>query len=311
MLEIYRESARQNPLLAVALGFTFFFIFQLTLIPIYVEIVGAGFGLDSSQITDWIQGKNLEGPLSATVVRWINAGNNLFSWGLPAVLVAWFLGNGSRELGVRQGVKISHLGLAPLIILASFPLAQALQLDSESFRLPEALAELESSLQEIEAQVLEMLLHLLGDVRPGALLINLLVFAVIPAVCEELFFRGLIQRQLGKIWKPWVAIFITATLFSLIHFQFYGFFARLFLGMVLGYLYYRSGSLWPSILGHFCFNAANVVLVYGVKKYQWFDGAMLETAPPIAWETVAFGGLAWLGLSYLYGYIAPKTGFAH
>jgi hypothetical protein len=62
--------------------------------------------------------------------------------------------------------------------------------------------------------------------------------------------------------NPHVAIILSAAIFSFIHFQFYGFLPRMFLGILLGYMFYITGSLWTSILMHFLNNGAAVVLYY-------------------------------------------------
>ena len=97
----------------------------------------------------------------------------------------------------------------------------------------------------------------------GGLLLNLLVIALIPAVGEELTFRGVLQQGLVRRMKsPHLAIILSAAIFSFIHFQFYGFLPRMFLGLLLGYMFYITGSLWTSILMHFVNNGSVVVLYY-------------------------------------------------
>lgn len=96
----------------------------------------------------------------------------------------------------------------------------------------------------------------------GGLLFNLLIIALIPAVGEELTFRGVLQQGLSRRMNPHVAIILAAAIFSFIHFQFYGFLPRMFLGILLGYMFYVSGSLWTSILMHFVNNGTAVVLYY-------------------------------------------------
>ena len=80
---------------------------------------------------------------------------------------------------------------------------------------------------------------------------------------EELTFRGVLQQALTKGCKnPHIAIILTAAIFSFIHFQFYGFFPRMFLGLVLGYMFYATGSIWTSIAMHFLNNGTAVVVYY-------------------------------------------------
>lgn len=95
------------------------------------------------------------------------------------------------------------------------------------------------------------------------LLINLGLIALLPAVCEELFFRGMLQSFLLRFLKSHhAAIWITAITFSAFHFQFEGFIARALLGAYLGYLVWWSGSLYTAIWAHFINNGVIVVAYY-------------------------------------------------
>jgi len=101
----------------------------------------------------------------------------------------------------------------------------------------------------------------------GDLLFNLLVIAIVPAIGEELLFRGYLQQSFSKwLSNPHVAIIVTAVLFSAIHLHFQGFFPRFILGVLLGYLFYWSGSLWLPILAHFANNAQAVIISYPTFK---------------------------------------------
>ena len=132
----------------------------------------------------------------------------------------------------------------------------------------------------------------------GGLLLNLLVIALIPAVGEELTFRGVLQQGLTRKMNPHAAIILSAAIFSFIHFQFYGFLPRMFLGILLGYMFYITGSLWTSIAMHFVNNGTAVVLYYlnhkgiinidadhfGDTQYSWLVVlSLLVTAALIFW----------------------------
>ena len=94
-------------------------------------------------------------------------------------------------------------------------------------------------------------------------LASVVVIAIIPAIGEELLFRGMIQRYGMKIFdNPHVAIWMTAVAFSAFHFQFFGFLPRMLLGALFGYLYYFSGNLWYSIVAHFTNNAFTILMIY-------------------------------------------------
>ena len=94
-------------------------------------------------------------------------------------------------------------------------------------------------------------------------LVSIIVIAILPAIFEELLFRGVIQNIFTKWFKgPWVAILLTAFIFSIIHLSFYGFFVRFALGIILGLIFYYSGSLWLVIIFHFFYNGLQVTALY-------------------------------------------------
>jgi hypothetical protein len=99
------------------------------------------------------------------------------------------------------------------------------------------------------------------------LVLNLFVLAVIPALGEELLFRGLLQKMFNELFKnKHIAILVTAAIFSAIHMQFYGFIPRMLLGALFGYLLVWSGSIWVPVLAHFFNNAMVVIFSYLSSK---------------------------------------------
>ena len=124
---------------------------------------------------------------------------------------------------------------------------------------------------------------------------TILVIAVVPAIGEELLFRGYLQQKLGNwLRNPHTAILITAFLFSAIHFHFQGMIPRFVLGVLLGYLFYWSNSLWLPILAHFANNAQVVIFSYPLFKidsgaYSVFPESSVD--PMIALFSLASVGL--------------------
>ena len=99
------------------------------------------------------------------------------------------------------------------------------------------------------------------------LLYTLIIIAVVPAIGEELLFRGYLQQKIANGLKtPHMAILIAAFLFSAIHLDIQGIIPRFVLGVLLGYLYYWSKSLWLPILAHFVNNAQAVIFSYPLFK---------------------------------------------
>jgi len=129
------------------------------------------------------------------------------------------------------------------------------------------------------------------------MLIALLVIAVLAGVGEELVFRGMIQRELWRAThNVHVAIWTSAFLFSAIHVQFFGFFPRLLLGALFGYLYYWSNNLLVPIFAHFFNNAFGVVFRYLNQQSVTDLNVEDNVAPP--WPYVAIGIVTTVGLLY-------------
>ena len=149
-----------------------------------------------------------------------------------------------------------------LLMFLALPVTEQLTHWNEAMKLGPAFSRLEEYMKMLEESSEAALEKMLNTDTFGGLLLNLLIIALIPAVGEELTFRGVLQQSLTRKMNPHVAIILSAAIFSFIHFQFYGFFPRMFLGMLLGYIFYISGSLWPCILMHFVNNGTVVVLYY-------------------------------------------------
>jgi len=93
--------------------------------------------------------------------------------------------------------------------------------------------------------------------------VSMIIIALLPAIFEEVCFRGGVQNILTRWFKgPWIAIIITSVIFSLVHISYYGFLVRAVLGVFLGLIFYYSGSLWLSILFHFLYNGLQVTALY-------------------------------------------------
>ncbi|MEJ8757652.1 CPBP family intramembrane glutamic endopeptidase [Pontibacter sp. H259] len=132
------------------------------------------------------------------------------------------------------------------------------------------------------------------------LLVGLLVVAVIPAIGEEIVFRGILQKQLHR-WtgNPHVAIWIAGLVFAAIHVQFFGFMPRAILGALFGYLYFWSGRISVPIVAHFFNNGFTVFLLYLQQTGKMdFD---VESTEPMEWWSVLISLLLSAAvLYYLY-----------
>lgn len=168
-----------------------------------------------------------------------------------------------RNFEIRPLPQPVMWGLALLVVLASMPLNSLIIEWNQGMTLPDALQGVETWMRNKEDQLAGLTEFLTRFDTPLQLIIALLVIGILPALGEEVLFRGVIQRKLTEHWvNIHVAIWVSAALFSAIHVQFYGFFPRMLLGALFGYLYYWSGSLWIAIFAHFVNNGLMVVMLY-------------------------------------------------
>ncbi|RPD46124.1 CPBP family intramembrane metalloprotease [Hymenobacter sediminis] len=161
----------------------------------------------------------------------------------------------------RRPVPISWPLLAGLLIIVSLPAMSVLLSWNASWDLPEWML-------MKEEQAKETLKVLTNFSSPLRFVIGVVVMAVVPAVSEELFFRGVLQRNLVQWAGRHAGIWLAAAIFSAIHFQFLGFVPRFVLGLVLGYLYEWSGNIVVPMAAHFAQNAFQLVLLYNAQ-HQW------------------------------------------
>jgi len=134
---------------------------------------------------------------------------------------------------------------------------------NNSIEFPIWLSELEGYFKDGEENARQLTSALLYSPELKGLLTAILIMAIVPGIVEELFFRGIVQRQLQDIFKnSHFAILISAFLFSFFHFQFYGFIPRLIFGGLLGYLFVWSGNIWYSCTAHVANNLMGVVASY-------------------------------------------------
>lgn len=171
--------------------------------------------------------------------------------------------NRMQALGLRRLSSPWWLIIVALALMfVSIPVTTTLTTWNEGMHLGGAFSGIEKWMKELEETAQALTDKMTNVDTIGGLLLNLLVIALIPAVGEEMTFRGVIQQSLTRRMNPHIAIILSAAIFSFFHFQFFGFFPRLFLGILLGYMFYITGSLWTSILMHFVNNGAAVTLYY-------------------------------------------------
>ena len=128
--------------------------------------------------------------------------------------------------------------------------------------------------------------------------VGVVVIAIVPAISEELVFRGVIQKNLVRWFSPHVGVWLGAAIFSAIHFQFFGFVPRFVLGLVLGYLYLWSGNILVSMAAHFTQNAFQLVILYLAQRGQFGWGFDPEGNEALPWPLVLLSAVGTVALLY-------------
>ena len=139
----------------------------------------------------------------------------------------------------------------------------------------------------------------------GDLVLGLVVIALLPAIGEELVFRGMLQPEFYRLsGNHHTAIWISAFIFSAFHMQFFGLVPRMLLGALFGYLYVWSGNLWMPMIAHFVNNSFSVLMIYLFQK--GIISIDMESAEAAPWPVVIGFTLAFAALMY-YFYTHSKT----
>ena len=168
-----------------------------------------------------------------------------------------------NEMKVNYSSYLLLILLSSLVMILQNPLINLLAEWNASLNLPEWLSGIQQWMENSEAQAEILTEKFLEMNNVADLFLSLLIIAVIPAIGEELLFRGTLQPIIQQIYRnQHIAIWLTAFIFSFIHFQFFGFLPRFLLGAFLGYLYVWGKSLVLPIVAHFTNNGLAVLLSY-------------------------------------------------
>lgn len=207
---------------------------------------------------------NLEDEKTGVILKFLHFFNTLGFFIFPPLIITWLLNYKlTNYYFLSNRLKFKIIGLTIIILIASIPLINALVKWNENMNLPQVFDSIESWMrqkEEFNAQLTKLFINV-DSWREY--FINIFLIAAMAAIGEELFFRGLLLRQIKDITHNWhIAIWISAIAFSAIHMQFYGFFPRLLLGALFGYMVLWSGSLWPSMIAHFINNGIGVTFAF-------------------------------------------------
>lgn len=213
---------------------------------------------------------------------------------IPALLYSYFRKYTDVFL-VKNVREWSYYLLGAVLLFALGPIMNLLSSYNQKLVLPDFLDGLEEWMRVQEDLMAEITAKTIMVDRFDLLFLNLVVTAILPAIGEELFFRGALQHIFLRIVKnEIIAIWIVGVIFSAIHFQFYGFLPRLFLGVAFGYLFFWTKNIWVPIFAHFVNNATvTIYAFYSARQGKTYEEFMTVSSYPII---VYIGSLIFSGL---------------
>lgn len=195
---------------------------------------------------------------------------------LPAIVWAWRRSGVGSELALNKALSGRLVTQGILLMIVAIPMLNALIYFFDSLHYPSWL-QWWLDAGDRNSGLLEIFLQMNGY---GDLALNLFVMAVLPAVGEEMLFRGVIQPTLARRMNIHLAIWISAILFGLMHQNLVNLIPLTLLGGILGYLRYWSGSLWLPILAHYTNNSLLLIFTFILQQNNMSEEAVNQVGTP-------------------------------
>lgn len=254
------RSVNRHPLTSLSLLVLFFLACYIVFTFISLFLASYVYGKDLLSIAS--------GEAGTGVLRLIQGVTSAGAFIAPPLILA--AAERKYKLGYLRSDKpfsIALIGLTIIIMFVSAPFLEWVIKLNQEMHLPGFLKGMEDWMRNKENLLDQLTKQLLVMHSVSDLLVNLLIIALIPAIGEEFIFRGCIQNIFTRLtsnshWGIWIA----AIIFSAIHVQFFGFFPRMLLGVLFGYLFVWSRSIWIPATAHFINNGTAVITAYVYQK---------------------------------------------
>jgi membrane protease YdiL (CAAX protease family) len=249
--------------------FTKLLLVSLLMVCCYLIFFGAGillagplFGVPPGEVIRILEHNEVEAHIGLLKFLQVLYSSGLFL--VPAILAGFLIQHNSwKYLRADRISRYWIIFVVITIMVISIPWINFTSFLNEKLSHPERWGNLMEKVRENDETSWELMRAYLQTGNVGGLLINILMVALIPAVGEEFLFRGTIQRILTEWFRnEHLAVWISALLFSLMHYQFLGLIPRVLLGALFGYLFVWTGSIWMAVLAHFINNGLAVIYYY-------------------------------------------------
>lgn len=218
----------------------------------------------------------LDNPEMVKFLKYIQTISSIGLFGIPSLIIAYTISSSTRHfLEMDYFPSWSVVVLSSLLMVFSLPLNNFLSWLNMQLQLPEFINGLQVYFDKKEEQGIQLMNAFLDNPTTIGLLVNLFVVAVVPAFAEEFLFRGIIQKFFIR-WTRNVhwGVIITGFIFGLAHFQFLSALPRIIQGIMLGYIFYWTRSIWIPVIAHLVNNA--MAVFYYHYYYKGMIGEEVE-----------------------------------
>jgi membrane protease YdiL (CAAX protease family) len=255
--------------------YTFLTISPLSQFGILLALFGAGFLLGGIATLFIAQaalhlplfqlGDALNKSANLSLLRWLQFAGTFCMFALPALVFARIVNRLPLQyIGFNSRLNWRQLFIVLLLVYAALYAQSTFSELNQMIPLPD---KLRNTFKNLDEQYTQQVMAMARMNNPVDYALSLLMLALLPAIFEEMFFRGAVQQMfIGLLHNAFAGILLTSIIFSIAHFSFEGFLTRLFLGMMLGYIFYYGKNIWLNILAHFTNNAVVVTSIYMLSR---------------------------------------------
>lgn len=217
---------------------------------------------------------------AVTAVRLLTFFQALFLFIVPALITAVLSTRlPATFLAIEHRPRLVPTLLIIATLVAAIPAMNMIIEWNAAMHLPDSMKGLEDTIRQMEEAAAQATETIMGSDSIGSLIVTILIVGVMAGLSEELFFRGALQRTFSSTrMNRHIAVWLAATIFSTIHFQFFGFVPRLLLGAFFGYILLWGDNLWYCVIAH----AANNIFATLSMWYARNDG----TGIPVDLNTI-------------------------
>lgn len=254
------ERAAFPPVMTAIIGLIVAFLLFQVIAAVAALVFLLGSGVSFADLMADVTGVFADNPMSLIMGNTVGQFLGLL---LPALLFSRLHTSNWKPFLRLNPVNGKILVLSVVALLALIPVVQWFGVISDAIPWPEAIREMERAQMDLIEQILT---------HDFSLIFSISMLALTPAICEEVLFRGYVQRQaersMGVLW----GILFSGIVFGLYHLRLTQAIPLSMLGVFMAYLTWRTNSLWPAILVHLANNSFAAILGnFASKEDAGFD----------------------------------------